>query len=190
MEITRETKLIEVLEYEACGRCGGTGEYSWNQVDGSRCYGCNGKGSRLTKRGQAAFAYSQALRTMPVECLAVGDSIMVSTGWMREGWSRVLEIGEPKWGVTGHILREGDPRLDEARADENCKVEPYKADGEFIVHHREVEATAKRGSTNLALGDEVMTSILADDKVVHLKAVAAFQDSLTKAGKPRKRAIA
>jgi hypothetical protein len=28
----------------ACGRCGGYGEYSFNQMDGTMCYGCNGDG--------------------------------------------------------------------------------------------------------------------------------------------------
>jgi len=27
-----------------CSRCGGSGSYSFNQIDGSRCYGCNGSG--------------------------------------------------------------------------------------------------------------------------------------------------
>lgn len=27
-----------------CNRCGGSGHYSFNQVDGTRCYGCNGAG--------------------------------------------------------------------------------------------------------------------------------------------------
>ena len=29
-----------------CGRCGGSGRYSFNQIDGDRCYGCNGTGHR------------------------------------------------------------------------------------------------------------------------------------------------
>ena len=27
-----------------CKRCGGSGRYSWNQMDGDRCYGCGGSG--------------------------------------------------------------------------------------------------------------------------------------------------
>lgn len=36
-----------------CSRCGGSGRFSHNQIDGDRCYGCNGKGEtlpRLTKK--------------------------------------------------------------------------------------------------------------------------------------------
>lgn len=28
----------------ACKRCGGSGRYSWNQMDGDKCYGCMGSG--------------------------------------------------------------------------------------------------------------------------------------------------
>lgn len=32
-----------------CGRCGGSGRYAYNPVDGTRCYGCNGVGYRLPR---------------------------------------------------------------------------------------------------------------------------------------------
>lgn len=34
---------------KTCTRCGGSGRYSYNQIDGSRCYGCNGHGQQLPK---------------------------------------------------------------------------------------------------------------------------------------------
>lgn len=37
---------------EDCARCWGTGHYSFNQLDGTRCYGCNGTGQQ-TARGIA-----------------------------------------------------------------------------------------------------------------------------------------
>ena len=30
-----------------CPRCGGSGHYSYNQMDGTRCYGCNGTGIKV-----------------------------------------------------------------------------------------------------------------------------------------------
>ena len=30
--------------FEFCTRCGGTGEYSFNPLDGTRCFGCSGRG--------------------------------------------------------------------------------------------------------------------------------------------------
>ena len=32
-----------------CPRCGGSGHYSYNQMDGTRCYGCNGTGTVIQK---------------------------------------------------------------------------------------------------------------------------------------------
>ena len=32
-----------------CTRCGGSGHYSYNQMDGTRCYGCNGTGKQTIK---------------------------------------------------------------------------------------------------------------------------------------------
>ena len=32
-----------------CPRCGGSGHYSYNQIDGTRCYGCNGSGISIQK---------------------------------------------------------------------------------------------------------------------------------------------
>ena len=47
-----------MTETEVCGRCGGSGEYSWNATDGSMCYGCNGTGWRRVQRGGHVSAYS------------------------------------------------------------------------------------------------------------------------------------
>jgi hypothetical protein len=49
---------------ETCGRCGGSGHYAYNQIDGTKCYGCNGtkkKLPRLTKKKKAEIeAYFKA----------------------------------------------------------------------------------------------------------------------------------
>lgn len=66
-----------------CTRCGGSGQHSFNMIDGNVCYGCNGTGSQHP-RGKVADAYiafvearrrhTQAL----VNRLAPGD---VVTNW-------------------------------------------------------------------------------------------------------------
>lgn len=46
----RATSRLAALGYtETCGRCLGSGRYSWNQMDGDRCYGCGGSGKRLVR---------------------------------------------------------------------------------------------------------------------------------------------
>ncbi len=42
------------FETKTCGRCGGSGRHSYNQMHGDVCYGCGGTGKAWTKRGHAA----------------------------------------------------------------------------------------------------------------------------------------
>lgn len=58
-----------------CSRCGGSGNYSFNLMHGSKCYGCGGTGRKLTKRGHAALEFWNNLRTRKVSDLKVGDLI-------------------------------------------------------------------------------------------------------------------
>lgn len=37
-------RLIGIGLGERCGRCGGTGHYSYNPIHGTRCFGCSGGG--------------------------------------------------------------------------------------------------------------------------------------------------
>jgi hypothetical protein len=37
------SRMVFLGYTKACGRCGGSGRYSFNQIDGDKCYGCNGK---------------------------------------------------------------------------------------------------------------------------------------------------
>jgi hypothetical protein len=62
---------------QTCTRCGGSGEYSYNQRHGSVCYGCNGSGVVHTKRAAAEWnrfrADRRALLTPSIRDLVVGD---------------------------------------------------------------------------------------------------------------------
>jgi len=54
--------VFEQIRYKACGRCGGSGRYSYNLKDGSRCYGCSGVGKQM-------LAPSGLLQRLRVECV-------------------------------------------------------------------------------------------------------------------------
>lgn len=43
------SRLVALGYTEVCGRCGGSGRYSWNQIDGDRCFGCGGSGKKLAR---------------------------------------------------------------------------------------------------------------------------------------------
>lgn len=60
---------------QKCTRCNGTGRYSYNNVDGSRCYGCGGvgvkiKGGVLTQ--EVAAKYIERIATIDTSVLPNG----------------------------------------------------------------------------------------------------------------------
>lgn len=67
------TPPADRIETTECSRCGGTGRYSYNQMHGSRCYGCGGSGKKHTRRGAEAFRFLEALRSKPAADFQPGD---------------------------------------------------------------------------------------------------------------------
>src|SRR5678815_5107110 len=64
----------DMIASQACGRCGGTGRYSFNLMDGDRCYGCGGSGLVPMKpKGQKAIKPTAELKNCKV-----GDIILVT----------------------------------------------------------------------------------------------------------------
>jgi hypothetical protein len=52
--MTQTTKTTLNYETKTCGRCGGSGRYSYNTMHGSVCYGCSGRKTVLTRAGAKA----------------------------------------------------------------------------------------------------------------------------------------
>jgi len=44
-----QSRLAALGYVKACGRCGGDGHYSYNQITGTRCFGCDGSGRQLIR---------------------------------------------------------------------------------------------------------------------------------------------
>lgn len=77
------------FEKKLCGRCGGSGSYSYCASHGTRCFGCGGLGETHTKRGAAAFAYLGELRSVRADEIVVGDIVADSSG----RWHTVVSVG-------------------------------------------------------------------------------------------------
>lgn len=66
-----------------CGRCGGSGRFSYNPIDGDRCYGCSGTGVAFANRAVGVIAVelrtaSKAVKRPVIQDLAVGDQVLAS----------------------------------------------------------------------------------------------------------------
>lgn len=112
-ELDGEVRLVRHLAsgrvYEYCPRCGGSGHYSFNMIDGTVCYGCFGKGhgkettvedavrrgkNRIRARAKrevaaqakadAAAQEAQAFREAHAPLLAALDAYAAESGFLEE----------------------------------------------------------------------------------------------------------
>ena len=89
----REKRAGE-LESKNCGRCGGSGRFSFCQSYGDKCFDCGGKGLVLTKRGELAKLYRTALRSKATRNLTAGDKVWNSgvPGFIPGKWDLVAGV--------------------------------------------------------------------------------------------------
>jgi hypothetical protein len=94
-DTTNNTSLTEAFETTACGRCGGSGQYSYCQMYGTRCFGCAGKGMVYTKRANVALAYARKLRTVKAKDVQMGWLLFDSGSPLggKAGWFTVTAVG-------------------------------------------------------------------------------------------------
>ena len=90
-------KRTIVYDMETCGRCGGSGHYSYNQIHGTVCYGCGGRGKRQTRQAKKALAEIESLRKtfdVPAADLKSGDKIITDV-WPKGRMTLTVEAIEP-----------------------------------------------------------------------------------------------
>jgi hypothetical protein len=86
--------MAHLIRFETteCSRCGGTGEYSYNSLTGTRCFKCNGGKAQLTRKGAAArAAYDEAMDAMcrrQMWTVRAGD--VVKPYGARQRWTTVV----------------------------------------------------------------------------------------------------
>lgn len=106
-EIKPEPRLFERV---TCGRCGGSGHYSYCQSYGTTCFGCAGSGKKLTKRGAAAAQFMTDLLSKPGSELKVGDKIkecsVTNGGTLFTAWFTIVSI-EPLTAENAHCYQLG-----------------------------------------------------------------------------------
>ena len=120
------TDTIQKLETKVCGRCGGSGHYSYCQMYGTICFGCAGRKVVFTKRGHATNEYLRKLRSKPASEIQVGDQIQRDSitmgGQLYTAWytvasiasnlsDRTLRIDLTSKKAGGLLLSNADPEL-------------------------------------------------------------------------------
>lgn len=119
-------KRGKAMDTVTCGRCGGTGHYSYNILHGRRCYGCQGRGVVPAK----AKARGARITSLP-EYAEVDDIIDMPA----VGKCKVVEIR------SGQFQRKGagqfDPTYPQAVIGESL------VDGKKYRHLRAVPVTEK-----------------------------------------------
>ena len=162
--------LNTVFEKEICGRCGGTGRFSYNQIDGDRCFGCAGKGERLTGRGKAAAKFFRDLRCVPIEEIKIGDRVEVQS----------ITIGGAGFRYFADVVK-----VDAPRPGGYSVVDGVRRDFQMVGFET---AHPKYGKSGLSAGwgALVLKVFPVDEHNAKLQEALAFQASLTKTGKPRK----
>jgi hypothetical protein len=147
-----------VFEMEVCGRCGGTGNYSYNQIDGTRCFGCGGTGWRYTKRGSAARQWWQNSFFM-IKASDVTIGMRINSSGMK---FTVVEISAP---------------LD---------APAYSNHGAITL--TSADRGNGRGTLGVQCHPDTLVQLIPSDadRIASLQAAKAYQETLTKAGTVRK----
>src|SRR5437762_14173208 len=101
--------MSEHFETVTCGRCGGTGHYSYCERYGTTCFKCAGQKVVYTNRGAMARAYFESLLSLKAKDLEVGmkvKALMFNGGDVTGAkWSLITAIEDN--AVTkrgGHIV--------------------------------------------------------------------------------------
>lgn len=152
------TKKDSVFETETCGRCGGSGNYSYCSMHGTRCFGCGGSGIRYTKRGRATKAFFEAKLRVPVSELKVGDLMWYDDFFAGKAYFAKIVSIEPDTLNAGRVI-----------------VTTEHKDGKKGGLHCGPEHVVRKGWSA-----EVKAAALAEAK--------AYGETLGKNGKPLKKA--
>lgn len=148
------------FETETCSRCNGSGEYSYCEMYGKTCFKCHGKTVTLTKRAQVAHAWEQRQNLVPASTVQIGQRIKAL------GVTITVRSIEP--GSQSKSLQNG----------------VWVENPQHISLHGQTHGVQVLPDTEVQL-----IQAHADQVALRLRAIE-YQNSLTKAGTPRKKMAA
>lgn len=163
------------IERTTCSRCGGSGRMPFSVYNGL-CFKCRGQGYTLTKRGAVANQYLRDLRSRPASELKAGDLIEAEyfsiNGSSVRYFARISSV--------------------EVITADNCGAWSVKPDGTrepLGLGQLRITVTSDKFGINVSSYEParlVRVAQTAEQKAETLAKALAYQDTLTKAGTPRK----
>lgn len=180
MTATFTAKAPSPFEHTTCSRCGGSGEYSYCLSYGTRCFKCGGAGWTFTARGQAAANLFVDSLKVRVEDVQVGQTVRVEgvPGYISSFWLKVETISEPR--ISSKVWRQHEGGTEEWDGKPGTWVPTLSVD--FSGTRK-----GRPASASFNLSSMVRIGHTAEEKAPKLEDALAYQQTLTKAGKPRKR---
>lgn len=116
-----------LFEHKTCGRCGGSGKYSFNMMHGSTCYGCNGRGQKLTRRGHMAQEYFTSLLSKRAADVVVGEKyyapgFAAGSFSLPSKWCKIESIGAGEQMGQPTVILTGDTQVFHASPDTILRI--------------------------------------------------------------------
>lgn len=166
---TNETPAVaDKVETSVCGRCGGTGQYSYCQTYGTTCFQCRGRGHVMTKRGFQANQFIVDARTIPARAIRVGDVLRLDG----------VTMGGKLFRQNVRVCAINGLRCGCAHRDESGKMVPVW----FIAF-----TDGKGNAHSVGLNDRVLRIGTPEESHATFAAGMLYQSRLTKSGKLAKR---
>lgn len=160
----KTTTILTDWEKVPCSRCGGSGHHSYCSQYGTTCFKCAGNKQVLTARGAAAVAWLAEQRKTHVADLQVGMRVKVS------GYRKALTLQVIEPSLSCSISRDANGN----------EVRRYYTNLVFAP----ITICTFPESTVEAV------PVTEEARIAQVRAAVAYQNTLTKAGKPRKTAQA
>jgi len=161
-----------------CGRCGGSGQYSFNQIDGSVCYGCRGSGHKTPTKRDMKGILERAIEAVEAGELEAYFKRLDDRAFVKRASKEIFDA----WGNTqvaeanrlsSHMWKDEDVEgLAEIRAANKIM---YDAQAKFadVQYKRESDVS---GEEKARIAREAIETIKAADYDVPASVVAAIKE--------------
>ena len=170
---TQAVAVERKFDRKVCGRCAGSGKFSWCQTHGSVCFDCHGTGTVYTKRGAAAAAFYRASLEKVATDIVVGDVILL------RGFSCGSFAQASQWVKVVSVSRDSSSAWSTAPDGTRTYHE------QVLLACEQVKDPSKKSSLGLNLTSRERVAQSKEQVRVKREAALDYQDTLTKQGTPR-----